>query len=268
MKELMYKNFLCIGLFFLFAIIWCDHLGAQDADTTKIVQNIVISGNDVTDENVILRELLVKVGDIPDSDKLEESKQRLMNLYLFNRVEMNLYPQDEDGVILFIEVTEQLYFYPVPILTIRERDWSKWSYGLRVVNTNFRGQNERIWAGFWLGYRPGFGINYIDTWAGDSLHLTLAFNLMKTVFDHRTIEGMEENHVFGRIAIGKWWGFHFNTNLSFHYDRINQLSTRWVLSCPLGMIHGIFIHIQVQVGRIRCNCIDLEYLKITTTITI
>jgi len=209
---------------FLLILLFCKTpLFAQDT-APKRIQNIIIIGNEITDDNVILRELVIHKGDVPDQTKLQESYQRLMNLLLFNRVQMNIYPQDEKSLVLIIEVTERLYFYPIPILTIQERDWSKWSYGLSIVNSNFRGQNEKLWAGGWLGYRPGFGIRYTDPWAGDSLHLNTGFSLQKTNFNNRTIEGMEERHILGRLSVGKWWSYIFNTSLTFHFDRIKVAS--------------------------------------------
>ena len=194
-------------------------LFAQD-NLEKRIQNIIIIGNEITEDNVILRELVIHKGDIPTQSKLQESQQRLLNLLLFNRVQLNVYPHDEKSVVLIIEVTERLYFYPVPIVTIQERDWSKWSYGLSLVNSNFRGQNEQLWVGAWFGYRPGFGLRYTDNWAGDSLHLNTGFSFQKTNFNHRNIEGMEERHLLGRVSVGKWWSRIFNTALTFHFDRI------------------------------------------------
>jgi outer membrane protein assembly factor BamA len=194
-------------------------LFAQDS-TAKRIQNILIIGNEITKDNVILRELVIHKGDLPSESKIQESYQRLMNLLLFNRVQMNIYPHDEKSLVLIIEVTERLYFYPVPILTIQERDWTKWSYGLSMVNSNFRGQNEKLWAGAWFGYRPGFGIRYTDPWAGESIHLNTGFSLQKTNFNHRNVEGMEERHLIGRVSVGKWWNRIFNTGLTFHFDRI------------------------------------------------
>ncbi len=214
------KNISVAGksLLLIFFIAFFHPLNAQDPTNIPIKQ-IVIIGNDITDDNVILRELLLQTGDIPTQETMNESYRRLMNLYLFNRVEMKLYPQDTQGLLLVIEVTEQIYFYPLPIFTFHDRDWDKYSYGVSVINMNFRGQNERLWAGIWLGYRPGFGIKYTDQWAGDSLHLTTGFSLMKATFDHRTL-GFYEHHVYGAASVGKWWGYHFNTSLSFHFDRI------------------------------------------------
>jgi outer membrane protein assembly factor BamA len=156
-------------------------LFAQDS-TAKRIQNIIIIGNEITKDNVILRELVIHKGDIPAESKLQESQERLMNL------------------------------------------WTKWSYGLSMVNSNFRGQNEKFWAGVWFGYRPGFGIRYTDPWAGDSLHLNTGFSMQKTNFNHRNIQDMEERHLLGRISVGKWWNRIFNTGLTFHFDRIKVAS--------------------------------------------
>jgi outer membrane protein assembly factor BamA len=89
-----------------------------------------------------------------------------------------------------------------------------------MVNSNFRGQNEKLWAGFWLGYRPGFGIRYTDPWAGDSLHLNTGFSIQKTNFNNRSIDNMEERHLIARASIGKWWNHIFNTAITFHFDQI------------------------------------------------
>lgn len=195
-------------------------LGQNEGSNPKRIQNIVIIGNTYTAENVIRRELTVKIGDIVSEEHLELSRRRLLNLYLFTRVELYLVPQDEYGDILIIEVTEQIYFYPVPILRINERDWRKWSYGLSVIHYNFRGQNEKLWAGFWFGYRPGFGFSYSDAWAGDSLHLTTGLSSSKTTYNHRTLD-FEERHIVGKMSLGKWWNYHFKTEVSLLYDHIS-----------------------------------------------
>jgi outer membrane protein insertion porin family len=213
-------NYIQRFFYFLVIVFNFQMIVYAQSDEAQRIQNIIIIGNETTKDNVILRELVIHKGDIPTQSKLQESQQRLMNLLLFNRVQMNVYPQDEKSLVLIIEVTERLYFYPVPILTIQERDWTKWSYGLSLVNSNFRGQNEKLWAGAWFGFRPGFGLRYTDPWAGDSLHLNTGFSMQKTNFNHRNIEGMEERHLIGRIAVGKWWNRIFNTSMTFHFDRI------------------------------------------------
>lgn len=214
---LMNKYKLSKLLFFLsFISILCSDFTYAELHDSGTITQIVIIGNETTEENVILRELLIKIGDIANDSLLAGSKKRLQNLLLFNRVEMNLLPQ-ESNFILLIEVTERLYIYPLPIFTLHDRDWKKISYGFSLSHQNFRGQNEKLRTAFWFGYRSGYGISYSDQWTGDSLHLTTYFDLGKYVSEHRTL-GFEERHIASSAAIGKWWNYHFKTELLLLFD--------------------------------------------------
>lgn len=297
------KNIFCIRLtvrwsYMLLPVLLLISFREASADEpvtyTKPISTIVIIGNKSTDDNVILRELVVIKGSIPTKEQLDESRKRLQNLFLFTRVELYLVPQDEKNDILIIELTEQWYFYPVPILSMRERDWKKWSYGLGVVHTNFRGQNEKLWGGFWFGYRPGFGLSYNDQWAGDSLHLTTGFSFNKTTYNHRTLD-FEERHHSGRVSVGKWWNLYLNSDLILLYDNINvdpastvymrsghttenlfgiagsfRLDTRDLYSYPH---HGVFLHLYAMDNGIfqdynRYQQVDLDlrtYLPVFST---
>ena len=216
----MNKNILSKLIILILVIFWaCAFaLVAQEIDQAKISQ-IVIIGNDVTDENVILRELVVKKGGAANDSLILESKKRLQNLLLFNRVELTLLPQ-ENNFILLIEVTERLYIYPLPIFTLHDRDWEKISYGLSLSHLNFRGQNEKLRTAIWFGYRSGYGISYSDQWAGDSLHLTTFFDLGRYILEHRTL-GFEERHVASSAAVGKWWNYNFKSELLLLFDHLN-----------------------------------------------
>jgi len=205
-----------INLLFLFTTI----TQAQETPpVNKPIKNIIIIGNKHTKENVIRRELLVKEGAVPTSQQLTESQRRLQNLYLFNRVELTLVSMDDTYNALIIAVTERLYLYPVPIFTINEQDWGKISYGLGLEHMNFRGQNERLWAGLWFGYRPGFNWFYRDSWAGDSLHLTTGLGSSRYTFNHRTLD-FPERHFANLVSVGKWWSLYFLTELTFNFENI------------------------------------------------
>lgn len=202
-----------IPLFLFFMLI---SLSAQAQDST--ISKILITGNETTKDNVILRELLVKVGEKPDPALIEESRQRLLNLFLFNRVEISVLPLDQ-GLLLLIEVTERLYLFPFPIFAIHDRDWGKLSYGFSLANINFRGQAEKLALSAWFGYRSGFAFDYSDQWMGDSLHMTSNLKGGKFTTSHRTLD-FEERHYFAEAAIGKWWTLKFKTELRFLYDHI------------------------------------------------
>jgi outer membrane protein assembly factor BamA len=142
-----------------------------------------------------------------------------MNLYIFNRVEFYTIDQNE-GILILIEVTEQIYLYPYPIFTIHDRDWKKISYGLSLNDHNFRGQNERLTLAAWFGYQPGYGLQYCDPWTGDSLHLSTSITTSKYTSEHRII-GFKEKHINAAIELGKWWSYYFQTRLGICYDRIS-----------------------------------------------
>src|SRR5574341_1702791 len=92
----------------------------SSAATLKITK-ISISGNRRTKSKVILREMKTQVGDTLDLAMLQADQQRIFNLGLFNRVEVDSL-QRPDGVHVLIGVTERLYFFPFPIFFLNERD--------------------------------------------------------------------------------------------------------------------------------------------------
>ncbi len=62
------------------------------------VRNIVITGNEITKDEVIRRELVIGPGDLGDMGKVRSSKQRLMNLGYFETVEMLPMATDEPAL--------------------------------------------------------------------------------------------------------------------------------------------------------------------------
>lgn len=71
------------------------------------LENIVIEGNVKTRDDVILREVRVKAGEILDGEKVEQSRRNLANLQYFDKVEFELQPGTEAGMkVLKILVAE------------------------------------------------------------------------------------------------------------------------------------------------------------------
>jgi hypothetical protein len=93
------------------------------------ISKIIITGNKITKESIILRELSFKKGDLIDISKLEkiedESKVNLTNLNLFNFITISNTVK-EKNIIISIEVIERWYIWPYPILEISERNFNVW----------------------------------------------------------------------------------------------------------------------------------------------
>ena len=93
------------------------------------ISKIIITGNKITKESIILRELSFKKGDLIDISKLkkieDESKVNLTNLNLFNFITISN-TVNEKNIIILIEVIERWYIWPYPILEISERNFNVW----------------------------------------------------------------------------------------------------------------------------------------------
>ncbi len=177
-----------------------------------VVGNIVIMGNNSTDEEIIRRELLFTEGDTLNDSMLVISENRLNNLLLFNRVEINLIPA-QDRVIVLIQVTERLYIFPYPVLQLEDRDWNKITYGFGIVHENFRGRNEKLAANVLFGNRPGFNIKYYNPWFGGKAHLSGGIFLKKFQMDNR-LYGFSERHFDMDFFFGKNWTYYFSNRIA------------------------------------------------------
>jgi hypothetical protein len=149
--------------------------------TTPLVQaqitvsSIVLSGNVKTQNDIIIRELSIKINTSYTFNNLEkrieESKENLVNLNLFNFVNINK-TEENDSTAIIIEVIEKWYIWPYPIFEISERNFNTWwkeftannysdfsrlNYGVEFNWENFRGRNELLK----LKIRKGFKEHYL-----------------------------------------------------------------------------------------------------------
>ena len=139
------------------------------------ISSITINGNNITKEDIILREVVFrKNSSFSTADleqKIKESKENLINLKLFNFVEIS-HKLTGNKAQLIIDVTERWYFWPYPVFEISERNFNTWwrefkasnysdfsrlNYGLFLNWENFRGRNELIK----LKLRKGFKEHYL-----------------------------------------------------------------------------------------------------------
>lgn len=155
----------------------CTYGQIQHSDSTRYlrINRIVILGNDKTRDHIITRELSLQPGDlIYEADIpsiLAVERQRLMNLRLFNTVDLRTLELEPEQIDLIIEVTERWYTFPVPIFTLIDRNFNEWwqnydhdfnrvNYGLRLYQYNMRGRNELLRFTAQFGYTRKFEVNY------------------------------------------------------------------------------------------------------------
>jgi len=200
-------------------------LNAQSFDN-KPISNIIIVGNDNTDADIIERELLFSIGDTVSDSILQESKKRIENLWLFNRVEFYPLP-DGNKVGLLISVTERLYIFPYPEFTLEDRDWKKVTWGFGLAHENFRGRNEKVYLAMLFGNRPGYSFSYTNPWVNRDWHLITGFYLKKYSKDSREkfyyngdSLSINEKHLYSSVSLGKYWTRNFYNRIYLARDAI------------------------------------------------
>ncbi len=215
-----------------FTFLLTVNVSAQDSDSSQMlsplkvkVDSITIIGNDITEEDIILRELTFETGDEIDHNILAFNKERIYSLGIFNRVE--LYPlQFESKNVIVILVEESWYIYPIPFIELKDKDWDKVSYGMDFSIRNFRGRNETLRARLALGYDPSLYLAYyvpylirseaisfsIETMYRDIRNKSrIADSLYGKIFDQKFINNY--------LVLGKRFGVYHRAsfNIGFSY---------------------------------------------------
>lgn len=182
-------------IFLLFLLISFDLYSKQYVCVT----NICISGNNITKNNVILRELPFKLGDTIGIDKMERSlkmaRNNLLNLSLFNYVSISESvneekPENFDTIINNIEVSiiveERWYIWPLISFTFEDRNLSSWlkeadgdkiTVDAGIILYNAWGLNHNLMASYKFGYQKGFSIKYDNFAIGNSKKHIVSFGL-------------------------------------------------------------------------------------------
>ncbi|MFO7670638.1 MAG: BamA/TamA family outer membrane protein [Bacteroidales bacterium] len=143
------------------------------SDDRLVVVGFEVSGNKVTQERIITREMVFGVGDtllkmelIP---VLQLCKVNLLNTSLFNFVFLDVSHLPGNRIIIEIRVTERWYIWPVPIIEYSERnfsefiknwEWDRLVYGAWLKWSNFRGRNELLTGKVKLGYINEYALGY------------------------------------------------------------------------------------------------------------
>lgn len=199
------------------------------ADTIKqgrflTIGRIFITGNRITRDRIILRELSVKPGDIFFSSDLpgllDLDRKKLLNTRLFNTVEIKTLELEPLKIDLVVDVNERWYTFPSPIFEIADRNFNEWwqnydhdlrrvNYGLRLYQYNMRGRNETLRFHAQFGFQRRlelmYRFPYIDQKQKQGLTFDFSFaetkNTAFKTLDHK-YEYLRDEHIlrYSRIA--------------------------------------------------------------------
>lgn len=173
------------------------------------VNRIFITGNNRTRDNIILRELSLKTGDViytPDLDKiLDLDRKKLLNTRLFNTVEIRVLELEPMKADLLIEVTERWYTFPVPIFELSDRNFNDWwqnynrdlrriNYGVRLYQYNMRGRNETLRLHAQFGFQRRLEVLYRFPYIDKKQKHGLTFDF--TYFETKNLAYQTLNHKY------------------------------------------------------------------------
>lgn len=163
-------------LFLAFLIQFSFNLFADDTivNDNYFIKKINIKGNETTKEKIIIRELTFHENDsISENnlkDKIDNTKENLLNTLLFNFVTINYknIPLSKN-IEINIELIERWYIWPFPIFKFSERNFNTWwknknlsriNYGTFISDNNFRGRKELMQIKLNFGYDSEISLLY------------------------------------------------------------------------------------------------------------
>jgi outer membrane protein assembly factor BamA len=122
-----------------------------------IIKEIIITGNKITRDAIIRREIEYEHGDTLPADNIKERllwiKNRIFNTTLFLWVDVSLTGEDDYNKTLFIHLKERHYLNPMPTGGLIDRNFNEW----------WQDRNhslKRIYYGFNLKIRNLWGLNH------------------------------------------------------------------------------------------------------------
>jgi outer membrane protein assembly factor BamA len=195
------------------------------SDSILIVDDIQILGNHTTKEYVILREMSIQPGDTLTQEAIERDRNNIYNLGLFNKVDVE-YSVHQNIASVFVIVSERWYFIPYPILGMKYRDPSKLYYGAGVMDQNFRGRNEKVYASFGFGYDRWSMLNYQNPKVtdNDDIYFSGAFAVQKVHNLSSSYGEYENSNIFLNGTIGKRFGLYqtFFGTMGYEVWQVNE----------------------------------------------
>lgn len=222
--------FISLNLFILFPFsVFSQHDSLSSLmQQSFVVDSIIIIGNDITEEEIILRELTFNHTDTINQKVLDYNKERIYSLGLFTKVDLFVYSENGRN-ILVINIEEGWYIYPIPVANLRENDWKKLSYGVYVVVKNFRGRNETLIGRVELGYDPAFQLSYYKPNIVPSSDYFWGVNFTYRRNNNKSISAanlfgydFSQKFIISSIEFGKRYGVYQKLNLRISYNYVES----------------------------------------------
>ncbi len=130
----------------------------------KSVEQVLLLGNNKTQDVVILREMRTTPGQPFRSHDLWRDWERIVDLGLFAEVEVDAVPSG-DNVLAVVSMFERPSWFAAPVLNY-DYDEEKFTTGLQVRLLNIHGMNQQLRARVLVGGRDSYSLSWTTPWLG------------------------------------------------------------------------------------------------------
>ena len=173
------------------------------------VHDVIINGNTNTKDKVLRRELVIAPGDPVDRNRIEASRQRLLGMGYFSKVEaasVGADALDEKDVVFTVEEKEEKYYLRIGAGASDTNN----IFGMAEISSNnfditnpkdwFYGGGQRFRLQGIIGMEnAGFNLDFVEPWLFDlPLRLEVSAFLNETYY-----ENWDEEHVGARFSLSR-----------------------------------------------------------------
>lgn len=216
--------------FFLVACLLLWDVSVVEAVRATRIQ---VEGRRWTRSWVIERELAISPGDTIRPDALERTRNRLLNLGLFSRVEVTA---DSEGVVT-VSLTEAWHLWPIVALNLEETQISELfdnprrffdgvSLDLGVMEMNLAGSGASFSGLVRVGVSSGGTITYRTRWFSRRLPLAVRAHFRSLLMSdrHAAILGIDQQlyNTRAEMQVGTREGARARIGLKLRYEQVKQ----------------------------------------------
>ncbi len=217
------------GVLAAFIAIFC----AVSSMRAVQITGIQVEGRRWTRAWVIERELAIAVGDTLNSEALTTTRNRLLNLGLFNRVDVLA---DSDGTIT-IRLAEAWHVWPLLSVNLEETQISELfenprrffegtSIDLGAVDLNFLGSGANLLLLARMGTSRGGAVSYHTRWFSRGIPLSVRAHLrnLRMANRHAAVLGLSRSLDDKRaeVQIGTREGRHAQFGVKLRYEDVRE----------------------------------------------
>jgi len=173
------------------------------SQTNPMVTSIRFHGNEVTDDYIIQREIQHPLDAPLDSSVINNDKNRLLNLGIFNDVRFMVISQN-DGTVELNYIFLETWRY-LPAIVPQYSEETGWSLLLGLAVKNFRGHNQSLYINMSFGGLDAYGIAFEDPWImGD--HVSLYTDIWRHEYPSMFLPyNMVET--YSNLIFGRYFGY-------------------------------------------------------------